>query len=150
MQFVSTSVASSNQTNAANTGPQQELLRPSLSAFFPVEHRAWEAKEIATARVWVRFLRLPIEYYDEEALEIIAYRFGKPIKIDVTIDEETHARSARICVEIDLRKPRCCGFRLEGYKYKVEYESTHSFCFNCGQVGHLKKTCKSHSTVPNP
>ncbi|KAE9449538.1 hypothetical protein C3L33_18563, partial [Rhododendron williamsianum] len=39
MQFVSTSVASSNQTNAANTGPQQELLQPSLSASFPVEHR---------------------------------------------------------------------------------------------------------------
>ncbi|KAI8534637.1 hypothetical protein RHMOL_Rhmol10G0105800 [Rhododendron molle] len=113
--------------------------------------RAWEAKEIATARVWVRFLRLPIEYYDEEALEIIANRFGKPIKIDVTIDEETRARTARVCVEIDLRKPRCaCGFRPEGHKYKVEYESTHSFCFNCGQVDHMKKTCKSHSTVPNP
>ncbi|KAF7130840.1 hypothetical protein RHSIM_Rhsim10G0082700 [Rhododendron simsii] len=112
--------------------------------------RAWEAKEIATARVWIRFPSLPIEYYDEEALRIIAERFGKPIKIDVTIDEETRARSARVCVEIDLKKPRCREFQLEGDKYKVEYDSTHSFCFNCGRVGHRNKNCESHSTVRNP
>ncbi|KAI8534639.1 hypothetical protein RHMOL_Rhmol10G0106000 [Rhododendron molle] len=112
------------------------------------DFRAPEAQEIATARVWVRLPGLPIEYCNEEALGIIAKKFGKPIRIDITIDVETRARSARVCVEIELGKPLCHGFRLErgGDEYRVEYESTHSFCFNCGRVNHLKENCRSDST----
>ncbi|KAG5528196.1 hypothetical protein RHGRI_028962 [Rhododendron griersonianum] len=96
---------------------------------------ASEAQEVATARMWVRLPGLPIEYCDEEALGIIAKKFGKHIRIDITIDVETRARSARVCVEIELGKPLCHGFRQErgGDEYRVEYESTHSFCFNCGR-----------------
>lgn len=32
--------------------------------------------------VWVRFPLLPAEYYDEEMLEAIAKKLGKPLKFD--------------------------------------------------------------------
>ncbi|KAF7130575.1 hypothetical protein RHSIM_Rhsim10G0083000 [Rhododendron simsii] len=69
-------------------------------------------------------------------------------QIDITIDVETQARSARVCLEIELGKPLCHGLRLErgGDEYRVEYELTHSFCFNCGRVNHLKENCRSDST----
>lgn len=113
------------------------------------DFRAPEAHKVVTDIVWVRLPGLLIEYCDEEALGVIAKKFDKPIRIDITIDVETCARSAHVCVEIELGKPLCHGFRLErgGDEYRAEYKSPHSFCFNCGRVNHLKENCKSDSTV---
>ncbi|XP_021857597.1 uncharacterized protein [Spinacia oleracea] len=55
--------------------------------------------------VWVRIEELPVEYYDKDALFEIAKVVGKPIRVDYATDKISRARYARICIEIDLRKP---------------------------------------------
>lgn len=55
--------------------------------------------------IWVHIPELPVEYYDKEALFIIASKLGKPIGVDYATNHLTRARYARVCVEIDLSKP---------------------------------------------
>ncbi|XVF76608.1 hypothetical protein PTKIN_Ptkin13bG0279500 [Pterospermum kingtungense] len=45
-------------------------------------------------------------------------------------------------MEVDLSKPLVGKFRLSRKFQKIEYESTHTVCFNCGKYGHRKKACR--------
>ncbi|XP_028090365.1 uncharacterized protein LOC114290628 [Camellia sinensis] len=58
----------------------------------------------------------------------------------------TRGKFARVCIEVDLRKPLCPRFILGKNCYNIEYESIHSFCFHCGRVDHRKELCK-HSAA---
>ncbi|XP_028077874.1 uncharacterized protein LOC114279793 [Camellia sinensis] len=100
-----------------------------------------EAFETTTA-VWVRFLELSIEYYQEKVLYAIAKAIGKPLKIDWNTAMVTRRKFARVCVEMDLSKPLKPKFMLEGMVYSIEYESLHSFCFLCGRIDHQKEACR--------
>ncbi|KAI8010347.1 hypothetical protein LOK49_LG06G00492 [Camellia lanceoleosa] len=103
-----------------------------------------------TTAVWVRFPELPIEYFQEKVLYTITRQIGKPLKIDLTTALATRGRFARVCVEVDLRKPLCPQFLLGKKSYNIEYESMHSFCFYCGRVDHRKKLCKYQAAHPKP
>ncbi|KAL7206158.1 hypothetical protein ACSBR2_018966 [Camellia fascicularis] len=48
---------------------------------------------------------------------------------------------ARVCVEMDLRKPLISHITIGRYHYVVEYEHFHLLCFSCGRVGHRKEKC---------
>ncbi|KAI7990718.1 hypothetical protein LOK49_LG12G02460 [Camellia lanceoleosa] len=48
-------------------------------------------------------------------------------------------RYARVCVEMDLRKPLTSYLIIGKYKYVVEYEHVHLLCFACGRVGHRRE-----------
>ncbi|KAL7213410.1 hypothetical protein ACSBR2_016017 [Camellia fascicularis] len=113
------------------------------------DFKASEAFETTTA-VWVRFLELPIEYFQEKVLYTIAQQIGKPLKIDLTTAMATRGRFARVCIEVDLRKPLCPRFLLGKKSYNIEYESIHSFCFFCGRVDHRKELCKYQEAHPKP
>ncbi|KAI8027505.1 hypothetical protein LOK49_LG02G00221 [Camellia lanceoleosa] len=77
-------------------------------------------------------------------------QIGKPLKIDLTTAMATRGRFARVCIEVDLRKPLCPRFLLGKKSYNIEYESIHSFCFFCGRVDHRKELCKYQATHPKP
>ncbi|KAL7193036.1 hypothetical protein ACSBR2_024786 [Camellia fascicularis] len=100
-----------------------------------------EAFETTTA-IWVQFLELSIEYYQDKVLFAIAKTIGKPLNIDWTIAMATRGKFARICVEMDLTKPLIPKFVLEKKWYNIEYESLHSFCFLCGRIDHQKEACR--------
>lgn len=61
--------------------------------------------EITTTPVWVRLSNLPVNYYHQSILMGIAKGLGTPIKLDQTTLNFERARFARVCVEVDLRKP---------------------------------------------
>ncbi|XP_028094851.1 uncharacterized protein LOC114294872 [Camellia sinensis] len=105
------------------------------------DFKASEAFETSTA-VWVRFLELLIEYFQEKVLYAIARQIGKPLKIDMTTAMATRGRFARVCIKVDLSKPLCPRFILGNKSYNIEYESIHSFCFHCGRVDRRKELCK--------
>ncbi|KAL7177442.1 hypothetical protein ACSBR2_030743 [Camellia fascicularis] len=109
------------------------------------DFKASEAFETTTA-VGVRFPKLPIEYFQEKVLYAIAKQIGRPLKIDLTTAMVTRGKFARVCIEIDLRKPLCPRFMLGMKYYNIEYESIHSFYFHCGRVDHRKELCKHPAT----
>ncbi|CAL5384092.1 unnamed protein product [Camellia sinensis] len=59
------------------------------------DFKASEAFETTTA-VWVRFLELPIEYFQEKVLYAIAKQIDRPLKIDLTTAMATRGKFARV------------------------------------------------------
>ncbi|KAL7235893.1 hypothetical protein ACSBR1_019221 [Camellia fascicularis] len=110
--------------------------------------KALEAFETTTA-VWVRFLELPIEYFQEKVLYTIAKQLGHPLKLDLTTTMATTGKIARVCIEMDLNKPLCPRFLLSKKSYNIEYESIHNFCFYCGRVDYRKELCKYKAANPH-
>lgn len=51
------------------------------------------------------------------------------------------AKSARICVEVDIIKVLISRFEFNNHIYNVEYEGLHLVCFGCGRYGHKKEVC---------
>ncbi|KAL7253811.1 hypothetical protein ACSBR1_008201 [Camellia fascicularis] len=113
-----------------------------------------EAEADITA-IWVRFPNLPIEYYDEKVLYHIAKVLGKPLKVDINTAMAARGKYARVCVEMDLRKPLISHLTIGRYHYVVEYEHLNLLCFACGRVGHRKEKCpdfpmiQPEKTIPN-
>ncbi|KAI9122995.1 hypothetical protein K1719_005884 [Acacia pycnantha] len=48
---------------------------------------------------------------------------------------------ARICVEIDLKKPLTPTYTVFGEERNIIYEGLHNVCFTCGKYGHQKRAC---------
>lgn len=61
--------------------------------------------EIMTTPVWVRLSNIPVNFYDHAILMGIAGALGRSIKVDMATLKVERARFARVCVEVNLRKP---------------------------------------------
>ncbi|KAF7822605.1 ribonuclease H [Senna tora] len=98
---------------------------------------------------WVRFPELNMVYYEENVLMAIASAIGTPIKVDSNTLDAARGRFARVCVEVDLSKPLVGKILIGGNWIKVEYESLHNLCVQCGVHGHAPVNCprKTQSTT---
>lgn len=109
--------------------------------------------------VWIRIPGLPIEYYKKPILWEVGNEVGRTLRVDVhTINEEKvrngvrsteRAQFARICVEVDLRKPLLAKVRVRKTFYNVEYEGLPLICFECGRFGHRLEHCPSKFAPPS-
>lgn len=109
--------------------------------------------------VWIRVPGLPIEYYKKPILWEVRNEIGKTLRVDIhTIDEEKfkngvlsteRGQFARICVEVDLRKPLLAKVRVRKSFYNVEYEGLPLICFDCGRYGHWMEHCPNKIQPPN-
>lgn len=103
----------------------------------------WVANFIATTTkieallVWVRFPILPVEYYTERWLERAGNKIGRTIKVLLA----SRGRFARVCVEIDLKKPVKAGYSMSKGVLELQYEGLHELCFQCGRYGHRSSIC---------
>lgn len=76
----------------------------------------------AKTAIWVRLPLLPMEYYDEATLDVIAEKLGKQLKVDNKIVISARGSYARICVELDLSKPLEPSIAVGKFDYMLEYE----------------------------
>ncbi|KAI9099168.1 hypothetical protein K1719_024935 [Acacia pycnantha] len=65
----------------------------------------------------------------------------KMIKVDLSTSIYDKGRFARICVEIDLKKPLVPTYMVFGDERPIIYEGLHHVCFACGKYGHQKSEC---------
>lgn len=100
-----------------------------------------DKKEISSMPVWVRFPILPVEYYKEGWLRRAGNSIGKTIKVDIATLLASRGKFARVCVEVDLRKPLMSGYTLRGEFWRLQYEGLHEICFECGKYGHHSASC---------
>ncbi|KAG2296104.1 hypothetical protein Bca52824_042773 [Brassica carinata] len=91
--------------------------------------------DITTTPVWSAYLDLPVNFYHKAILFGIAKGVGKPIRVDATTSNLERARFARVCVEVNLKKP------LKGI---IQY------LFGCGLYGHMIHTCPSSARAREP
>ncbi|KAL8142956.1 hypothetical protein V2J09_015988 [Rumex salicifolius] len=97
--------------------------------------------DITSTPVWVRFSNIPMIYYHRTILMRIAEGIGKPLKVDMATLKFERGRFARICIEVDLRKPLKGSLTINGTRYFVSYEGLNTICSNCGIYGHLAINC---------
>ncbi|XP_031127582.1 uncharacterized protein LOC116029675 [Ipomoea triloba] len=97
--------------------------------------------------VWVRFLNLPVEYYNLLTMRKIGNKLGRTVRVDHTMSLVSRGKFARVCVEIDITKPLISRFTLEEKVWQVAYEGMHLVCFSCELYGHRQEVCP---TSPMP
>lgn len=97
--------------------------------------------EITTTPVWVRFSNIPVTFYHRSILMGIAKGLGKPIRVDLTTLNFERARFARVCVEVNLKKPLKGTIVVNEERYYVSYEGLPNICSLCGLYGHLVHQC---------
>ena len=109
--------------------------------------RPWEPNfkppgvNISSVAIWVRLNELPIEYYHEEALQIIGNAVGKVLRIDTHTASETRGRFARLCIQVDVGKPLTTALLIGGKEQLVCYEGIQRLCFSCGRISHQRENC---------
>ncbi|KAI3948254.1 hypothetical protein MKX01_014853, partial [Papaver californicum] len=88
--------------------------------------------------VWLRLPELPLDYYDEKILFVIAGKLGKSIKIDKTTKLFSRGGFARVCVEIDTNASLRYTIRIGKIIQKIESEGINLICFSCRKMSHKK------------
>lgn len=111
--------------------------------------------EIDTTPVWVRISNLPVNFYHRSILMGIAKGLGSPVKVDLTTLKFERARFARVCVEVNLKKPLKGTVMVNGERYYVSYEGLNNIFSKCGLFGHLVHNCPQLASeralvVPKP
>ncbi|KAI9121346.1 hypothetical protein K1719_008379 [Acacia pycnantha] len=66
------------------------------------------------------------------------------IKVDRSTSIYDKGGFARICVEIDLKKPLVPTYMVFGEERPIVYEGLHLVCFKCGKYGHKKEACPTN------
>ncbi|CAL1374381.1 unnamed protein product [Linum trigynum] len=100
----------------------------------------WTAK-VKSTLVWVQLPDLPIEFFNREAAMRIGALIGKPIRVDKATEEGARGNYARVCVEVDLSKPLLAKYKVEGIKYRIQYEGLDKICTECGRYGRSTDQC---------
>ena len=96
---------------------------------------------LSSVDVWVRFPKLPIEFYDIEVLKEIGSAISPVLRIDSYTATRSRGSYARLCIQIDLDKPLIKSIRIGRLVQQVKYEGIPSLCFCCGRLGHKQEKC---------
>ncbi|KAI9070704.1 hypothetical protein K1719_047332 [Acacia pycnantha] len=89
---------------------------------------------------WIRLPDVPFEFYNVESLRRIGNMIGKMIKVDRSTSVYDKGGFARICVEIDLKKPLIPTYLVFG-RNDLLFMRTSSSRLMCGKYGHQKEGC---------
>ncbi|XP_023634261.1 uncharacterized protein LOC17880066 [Capsella rubella] len=109
--------------------------------------RAWSLDfdplwhEIMTTPAWIRVSNILVIFYQKTILMGMARGLGRPLKLYLNTMNIERARFARICVEVDLRKPLKGKIMINGDRYFVSYEGLNLICSGYGVYGHLVHSC---------
>ncbi|WOK94310.1 hypothetical protein Cni_G03012 [Canna indica] len=110
-------------------------------------------EEISVVPVWIQMPGLPLEFMNQEILLQLAAVIGRPVKIDEYTKACDRGKFARICIQMNLKKPIEQGFWVEtkGYKFfqTVAYENLLNICYCCGRIGHKEEVCSQRERKEN-
>ncbi|KAL0444874.1 UNVERIFIED_CONTAM: hypothetical protein Slati_2210100 [Sesamum latifolium] len=100
--------------------------------------------------IWIKLKHLPVEYWTEEGLSVVASGIGKPLYPDVITKACTRLDFARVCVMLNIASklpkhivimaPTAEGGEIP-CKVDVEYEWVPKKCITCMSLGHSASSC---------
>ncbi|KAK3037272.1 hypothetical protein RJ639_029684 [Escallonia herrerae] len=102
---------------------------------------------------WVRICGLPPNQMTKLNAEKIAKKVGVLKEIDFTENGKiSWLKFLWLRVEIDIRKPLFTGFNrskdpLRMSWVQLQFERLPDFCFNCGRLGHVGRSCQDPPLV---
>ena len=74
---------------------------------------------VSSIAVWIRLNKLPIEYYNAEALHRIGKLIGNVLRVDTHMAFEMRGRFARLCVQVDVNKPLATAILIGKFKQPI-------------------------------
>lgn len=78
------------------------------------------AARVTHTLAWIRFPGLSQVFYGESFLLSVASIIGRAIRVDMNTLRAERGKFARVCVELDLRRPVIGKICIEGFWYKVD------------------------------
>ena len=109
--------------------------------------RQWEPEfkastaTLSSVAVWIRFPKLPMEFYEPSDLKKIGRAIGPVLRIDSHTTNWERGRFARLCVQVNLDKPLVRKIYIGKLEQCVLYEGINALCFSCGRIGHKLEAC---------
>lgn len=108
-------------------------------------------KEPSLAPIWISFPKLPLHFFNREALYTLASLIGNPLRMDSATATLSRPSSARVQVEVDLLKaiPEKIWIGIgssDGFWQKIDTDYIPPYCLHCWHVGHSEDDC----TIKNP
>ncbi|KAL0307848.1 UNVERIFIED_CONTAM: hypothetical protein Sangu_3007900 [Sesamum angustifolium] len=112
--------------------------------------------------VWIRLKHLPMEYWTNEGLSVVASGVGKPLYSDAVTKQCSRLDYARVCVMLDYNStlpkhiviisPTLRDGKEVPVRVDVDYEWLPKRCKECQSLGHNAESCpgkkKAVSTKP--
>ncbi|XP_042450686.1 uncharacterized protein LOC122035343 [Zingiber officinale] len=110
--------------------------------------------ESSVVPVWIQFPDLPIQMFSKCGLFVAASVFGRPLKVDEATVDGSRLSVARVCVEIDLLKPKVdefwIGIGTTRRIQKVVFEKQPKYCIYCFHLGHGMEDCYVNGNKAKP
>ncbi|KAF5190018.1 Non-LTR retrolelement reverse transcriptase-like protein, related, partial [Thalictrum thalictroides] len=105
-----------------------------------------DSQKQTNALIWVKFPRLPLEFWDAESIMSIARGVGYPLKLDEATEKKKFGFYAHVLVDVDLTKTIPDQVLVEHddgeFWQDVQITKLPKFCSHCKMVGHLVAECK--------
>jgi len=105
--------------------------------------------------IWIRVSGIPLGMMNKETGEMIGNEVGVFVDMDLEEDGSAVGQYLRIKVRLNITKPLMRGVSLvveEGENLlwcPMVYEYLPDFCFICGVIGHIDKTCAQRGEGDN-
>lgn len=93
-----------------------------------------ELAEITSLLV-CRFPTLPVEFSTNTWLRYVGDQLGRTIKVDDTTLATNRGRFARVCIEVDLRKPLRSGYHMRGEDGNCNTKGCRLYVLIVGNMG---------------
>ncbi|KAL2251862.1 UNVERIFIED_CONTAM: hypothetical protein Sindi_2308500 [Sesamum indicum] len=110
-------------------------------------------QESSIVPIWVNFLELPAYLFCKDVLFTVASMIGTPLQIDDATLNQSKLSKARVCIELDLLKPRLQEFKLQTFGEtivrRIEYEKIPHYYFLCKHVGIETQSATRQAMQPN-
>ncbi|KAL0295718.1 UNVERIFIED_CONTAM: hypothetical protein Sangu_3187700 [Sesamum angustifolium] len=101
--------------------------------------------------VWIRLKHLPMEYWTNEGLSVVASGVGKPLYSDAVTKQCSRLDYARVCVMLDYNStlpkhlviisPLLRDGKEVPVRVDIEYEWLPQRCKDCQSLGHNAVSC---------
>ncbi|KAM0912888.1 hypothetical protein ACQ4PT_012502 [Festuca glaucescens] len=111
------------------------------------ENKDPEEYEFASFPIWVRVFKLPLGMMNRETAIALGAEIGEFIEADRDEEGMAYGQYLRIKIRMEITKPLMRGKMVQiGDEGKLkwcpfEYEFLPDFCFTCGKIGHIDKSC---------
>ncbi|VFQ73365.1 unnamed protein product [Cuscuta campestris] len=150
---------------AVMTKPVEELTINRKKLMFKILEKdfMWNCKSFATMPVWVKFLDVPMGFWNPLGLSFLASKLGTPLysdgvtytsasRFDTSMEPNADGdyrkvNYCRVMINMDLSvKPPLCvkvAYDEGSFTQKVEYEHMPEYCYHCEAFGHNPFDCKA-------
>jgi len=100
---------------------------------------------------WVRILRLPWEFWDQETLTQLLKHVGKVVRVDHLTLLLPKGKFTGVCLNTDITKPLPGTLKIPTPNrdlIPLIYKGLHEVCALCGSNSHTLEQCPSVPAIP--